>query len=428
MAIDPEMSEGTVNFSRRRSRRLSLLLFAAYASLVAVFQGVQNILIPTAVQRLSPDTKVSTLALLTTLSAVTTIIAFLTGGLLSDRTRSRFGRRTPWLVGMAVAVVVLMLAVGSATSVTALVILMPILWFAANFYQTVVTTILPDRVPVQDRGFASAAIALGVPVGIFVGVNVAAAAPTPFTGYVLLTVPIVVFTVALVLLDREPSSLPMVRSVAGNDAQTTPAGGYLSAFASRDFTLTFVSRFLLFLSFFTANGYLFYVLQDYVGLTSLPGQSAAQAISTVLSITTIAWLTVTPLTGLLADRVGHTAGVVGWTSIAIGAVLIVPAFTNAWSGMLVLGVGLGLTFGVYFAIDLKLASLVLPSSETAGRDIGLMGIAGSGPTVMAPALAAAIIEWAGFPALFIVSAVLAIAGGLAAFPIRVRSPARKARP
>ena len=65
--------------------------------------------------------------------------------------------------------------------------------------------------------------------------------------------------------------------------------------------------------------------------------------------------------------------------------------------------------------------MVLPSAETAGRDIGLLGIAGSGPTVLAPALAALIIDRGGFTALFGVGTFLAIAGGLAAFPIKVRS-------
>ena len=79
----------------------------------------------------------------------------------------------------------------------------------------------------------------------------------------------------------------------------------------------------------------------------------------------------------------------------------------------------GLTFGIYFAIDLKLASLVLPSAETAGRDIGLMGVAASGPTVLAPVLAAAIIEYGGFAALFATGGVLALIGGLSAFRVKL---------
>ena len=278
--------------------------------------------------------------------------------------------------------------------------------------------ILPDRVATEHRGFVSGAIAFGVPTGIFVGVNIAARAPTPWVGYASLAGLFALSTLALAVLEREPSSLPdggIVRSPTA-----APTRSWLRTFADRDFTLALVSRSLLFLAYFTVASYLLYVMQDYVGTANLPGGSAAEAVSIVLSLVTIAWLVVTPLTAIIADPIGHT-GVVGVVSILIGVVILVPTISNSWTAMLVFGCGTGLTFGIYFAIDLKLISMVLPSAENAGRDIGLLGIAGSGPTVLAPALAAAIIDRGSFPALFGVGAVLAIAGGLAAFPISVRS-------
>lgn len=402
-----------------RSRRLPILLFASFASLIALFQGIQNILLPAVVQQLAPETKVSTLAVLATLSAVTTLIAFLAGGTLSDRTRSRFGKRTPWLAGSSIMTVVLMLVLGSASSIWQLMIVMPLLWFSANFYQTVVTAIMPDRIPDDQRGFASAAIALGVPIGIVVGVNVAAFAPTTFIGYAILTVPHALSTIALVTLSREPSSLDEAR--ADTAADPIARSSFFSAFASTDFTLTFVSRFVLFLSYFTVSSYTFYILQDYIGTSNLPGGNVAGAISITLTVITVAWLVITPLTGIISDRIGHTPTIVGYTSIAIGAVLLIPAASNTWIAMLLYAVGLGLTFGIYFAVDLKLASLVLPSAGTAGRDIGLMGIASSGPTVLAPALAAGIIEYGSFPALFVAGGALALIGGLAAFWVKLPS-------
>uniref|UniRef100_UPI0035CB9A15 MFS transporter n=1 Tax=uncultured Sphingomonas sp. TaxID=158754 RepID=UPI0035CB9A15 len=401
----------------RPSRLLPILLFAAFASLIALFQGIQNILIPAVVQQLAPGSKVSTLAILSTLSAVTTVAALLAGGALSDRTRSRFGKRTPWLVLSSIVTIVLMLLLGAASSVVQLMVVMPLMWFSANFYQTVVVAIMPDRIPDEQRGFASAAIALGVPVGIFVGVNVAAFAPTTFIGYAILAVPHALATLALVVFGREPSSLHDAAREAG--ASPIVRTGFFSAFASADFTLTFISRFVLFLSYFTVSGYTFYVLQDYVGVANLPGGNVAGSISIILSIVTVAWLVVAPLTGILSDRIGHTPTIVGYTSVAIGAVLAIPALSHTWIAMILYAIGLGLTFGIYFAVDLKLASLVLPSAEAAGRDIGLMGVAASGPTVLAPAIAAAIIQYGSFPGLFAAGAVLALLGGIAAFRVKL---------
>lgn len=411
-------SAGDPPVSLRRSRLLPVLLFFSFASLIALFQGIQNILLPAVVQQLATDAKVSTLAILATLSAITTVIALLAGGAISDRTRSRFGKRTPWLVVSCVLTIGLMLLLGSASSIWQLMVVMPLLWFSANFHQTIVTAILPDRIPDDQRGFASAAIALGVPIGIVVGVNVAAFAPTTFIGYAILTIPHALATIALVTLSREPSSL----RGAGSETAVRPIAGtsFFSAFASRDFTLTFVSRFVLFLAYFTVSSYTFYILQDYVGTASLPGGNVAGAISITMTVITVAWLVVTPLTGIISDRIGHTPTIVGYTSIAIGAVLLIPAVSNTWLAMILYAVGLGLTFGIYFAVDLKLASLVLPSAETAGRDIGLMGVASSGPTVLAPALAAAVIQYGNYPALFAAGGALALAGGLAAFGVKLR--------
>ena len=151
----------------RRVRRLAILLFLAYASLITIFQGIQNILLPPVVERLAPDAKVGTLALLATLASVTTVVALFVGGAISDRTRSRWGRRTPSLVLSCLASVALLPLMGLASSVVQLLILMPLLWFTLNYYQSVLLAALPDRIPKHELGFASAAIGLGAPVGIF---------------------------------------------------------------------------------------------------------------------------------------------------------------------------------------------------------------------------------------------------------------------
>lgn len=311
-----------------------------------------------------------------------------------------------------------MLAVGAAVSTVSLMVLMPLLWFSCNYYQGVLLAILPDRIPEQEQGFASSAIGVGVPVGLFVGVNLAAWAQNTMLGYALLTIPLAVSTAALIFVEPERVSTYNDHREAGSDAGViTP---YFSAFADRDFRLAFAARFLLFLAYYTISGYLFYIVQDYVGVSHLPSRNAGMAVSSVMSLLTVGWLVITPLTALISDRAGDTARIVAWTSVAIGAVMLVPAFSNSWTAMLVFGAGLGLTFGVYFAIDIKLSAMVLTSKEDAGRDMGFLVLAGSGPTVLAPAIAAGIITHGSFPALFVFGGLTALAGGGAAYFIQTR--------
>lgn len=395
--------------------RLRVTLFLVTTSLIGVFQGISNILLPRVVEQLDPAGKVRDLAMLTTLAAILTVFGLVAGGSISDRTRSRWGRRTPTMVVTLLLGICLMIALGLAQSIGAMMVLMPLVWLALNSFQAALFAMLPDRVPLADRGKASAAIAMGTPVGLFLGVNLAATLPSTFLGYVALAGMLLLGTASVILFSPEAPALDPYEPKAKGDG----ARAMFSAFRSRNFTLTFVSRALLFVSFFSVTGYLFYLLQDYVGVANLPGHDAGQGVSRLYSLITIAWLIVTPITGYLADRVSHTPIIVGVTSILIGVAITAPSLSPSWTAMLVFAIGSGAAFGIYFAIDLKLMSLVLPDPETAGRDLGLLGIATAGPQIITPAIAAGLIAVGGYQTLFAVGALLAMAGGVAALFIRL---------
>ena len=82
------------------NRVLTLLLPMAL-TLYANFNGVQLILAPLQVEAIDPAGKIQNLAWLTMICAVTGVAGLTSGGAASDATRSRWGRRSPWLAGMA---------------------------------------------------------------------------------------------------------------------------------------------------------------------------------------------------------------------------------------------------------------------------------------------------------------------------------------
>jgi len=151
--------------------RLLALVLPATTAMYGLFQGIQQILLPAQVEHIDAAAKVGNLALLTTLAAIASMIALPTGGAVSDRTRSRFGRRTPWIVIMSAVSALLMVVMGLSTNLGVLALAYMLLWFVANFYQGAISAILPDRVPVERRGVASAVIGLGTPLGILYAVN-----------------------------------------------------------------------------------------------------------------------------------------------------------------------------------------------------------------------------------------------------------------
>ena len=137
----------------RVSRILALLTPTALA-LYANFQGVQQILAPMQVEAIDPAGKVGNIAILTMICSVTGVLGLSSGGGVSDATRSRWGRRTPWLIAMAAASAALAIGMAFQVSLTGVAFFYGALWFTLNFFQGALLATVPDRVPEHRRSLA----------------------------------------------------------------------------------------------------------------------------------------------------------------------------------------------------------------------------------------------------------------------------------
>jgi MFS family permease len=398
--------------------RLLAMLFPATTAMYALFNGISAIVLPAQVERIDPASKVGNLALLTVLMAVASMIAIPTGGAIADRTRTRFGRRAPWLAMSAVASAVLAVLMGFSSSLATLAVVATALWFTANFFQGALTAIMPDRVPVGRRGVASSVIGGATPVGVILAVNYASHAGQ-VASYTVFGVALVVTTALLLLGARERSARDLPRARRERTGLAAAVRTFFQAFASRDFRLAFFSRFGLFASYFTVSGYAFYTFQDYIGTDQLPGHDAAVAVSTSLTVTIVTWVLVAFVAGWLADRLNRRKVFVGISALGVAVSMVIPVVFPTWTGMLVYSACIGASIGTYFAVDLAVMSLVLPEKESEGRDFGILQVATGMPQLLAPVVAGALITWlGGYPALFAFGAVCAIVSGLLMFRIR----------
>ncbi|MFI6998197.1 MFS transporter [Nocardia sp. NPDC050175] len=399
--------------------RLLTMVFPATTAMYALFNGVSSVVLPAQVEAMDPASKVGNLALVTTIAAIASMIAIPTGGSVSDRTRSRFGRRAPWIALSAIVSGVLAGCMGLASNLVGLLVAAFALWFALNFYQGAITAMLPDRVPVERRGLASAVIGLGTPVGIVVGVNLASRV-SQFAAYAVFGVAVVATTTVFLLGAREPSSLEMASVSKQRRSLSEALRYFLAAFGHRDFRLAFFSRFGLFAAYFTVNGYLYYILQDYIGTANIPGGDAAAAVSTLLTVTIIAWIVVASIVGSLADRFDRRKLFVGISALGLAASMTIPVISPTWTGMLIFSGSIGAAIGTYVAIDLAVMSLVLPHADSAGRDLGILQVATGLPQLLSAAVASAIITWlGGYVTLYAFGAVCAVVSGI--LMLRIRS-------
>jgi MFS family permease len=84
-------------------RRLMITIFPADVAMFALWGAIPGILLPLQIEELDPANKAANLALVATVGAFAAMLAQPLAGALSDRTRSRFGPRGPWIVGSAFA-------------------------------------------------------------------------------------------------------------------------------------------------------------------------------------------------------------------------------------------------------------------------------------------------------------------------------------
>jgi MFS family permease len=385
------------------------LLGVGYCTLFA-FYGGYGLLVQSKVAEIEPANKALALAVVAGISALCITVANPLGGLLSDRTRSRLGSRVPWMAGGAMAGMASALLLAPSSSIPIVAGTTCLAFATTNVYHGALAAIVPDRIPRSQRGRASAAIGLATVLGWVLGTQVVAR---------MGEVP------ALVLLGLGPVLATVLFSLFLGGSPEPRAARYRSprrlsdlfeAFGDRDFALVFTGRALLTLSYYLILVYLLYILQDYVDRPQ--GTSGVEAVAMVVTISGGCALFATLLGGFLADRT-HRYRLLALVGGGVGAVaLLIPLLSNSWSTFAIFAAVQGVAIGVYYAADTALATLVLPSSGSAGRDLGILNIAASAPPVVAPLVAALIVSVAGYGSLFAVASVGALIGATAILGVR----------
>ena len=395
-------------------RRLLVWILPANLIICIIWGSVPSVLLPLQIASIDPVNRVGTLAIITTVGALIAMIAQPLVGVVSDRTRSRYGRRARWMIVGALVGGLGMVGVGLANSVVQIGIAYIIVQIGYNFVQGPVTAILPDRVPQSLRGTFSALAGIGVMFGALGGQAVGAALSSNIpVAYLVLAGALLVVMVLFVVFNPDRSSLERV-------VPRFQFGDFLRSFwvnpvAHPDFFWAFVGRLFLYTGYFSVVGYQLYILQDYIGL----GDSAVAALPLFGLVGLVGILIATGISGPLSDRIGRRKVFVFGSSIVIGVAMLIPLFAPTFTGWLIFQAVVGLGFGMFQAVDQALITEVLPSSDHYGKDLGVVNIAATLPQTFAPAVGGAVVLlFHGYGALFPVGAVLAVLGAVAVWLIK----------
>jgi MFS family permease len=387
----------------------SVFLFATYAALT-------GILLPAQVALLDEDNKIANLAIVSTVSFIFTLFAQPIVGAFSDRTRSRLGRRAPWmLIGAAVAMIFL-LGLGGMQNVLWITVFWVIIQVSLNALQGPMSAIVPDRFPRSRRGMASAMVGVGTMIGAALG-TVAAAQfiHTIGIGYAVFGAGVLIVTILFVIINRDSSSVGGV--VEPWSWKAFFAGFWISPKKSPDFAWAFAARFFFILGYFVIAAYNLYILTDYI---KMPLEEAATSAGLLAMAGVVPTLISIVLAGWWSDKIGRRKVFIYAATIIMVIGLAMPLLMPNFTGMLLMGIINGFGFGLYMACDTALMTEVLPGDgAAAGKDLGILNVATNIPQAMSPAVAGIIISaLGGYPALFVFGMIAVIIAAVVLIPIK----------
>lgn len=398
-----------------RQTRLLTWLFLLNTAILTMYSAFIVILVPDQISRIDEANKVANLAIVMTASSIATIIIHPLIGALSDRTRSRMGRRAPWIIigGATGALFTAMLA--GAADIWMLCLYWVLMMLAVNSVATVASAIVPDRFPRERLGVASAVVALGIFVGMGLGVALAGfAANSIGVGYSAFGIAFFIVCILFVLFNREPSSRDLPREPFA--WHTFFASFWVSPRRFPDFWWAFAGRFFLILAYQSVQSYLLYILRDYIGLSD----AASTAMSTpITAVMLVGALLTTFFVGRLSDRTGRRKIFVIIASLIMGGSLLIPLMAPSLGGMFALASVFGIGYGIYMSVDTALMNEVLPTTDQAAKDLGILNIATALPQAFTPALVGVLILiTGGYTAVFVAGVIFAVLGALTVLPIR----------
>lgn len=399
----PDVAAVPVNRPHMRSWQqatLSLYWFASSAHWTAILIT----LLPLQAEQIGgSEFKGRTLGTILLLGALVSMLCAPLFGAWSDRIRTRWGRRIPFLVIGTIGDVIGLLALAYISRIPSALLpyIVAFVWIELfnNLATAPYSALIPDVVPIEQRGAASGWLGLMSMIGSFVGGITGLLLPYigGITGaYILLAVLMMFGMLGTVLTVKEPVP-PTIQPFRWQ----TFLRGLIEPFRSRDFMWVFLTRFLIVLGTYTVQEFIQFYMKDVVagGADGYPYTffgtvlaHDAPAATSFFVITLLAGAILSSLAaGWLSDRHGRKLMV--YISGALQALVVaVFIFTGSFELTVIMGIVFGLGYGAYQAVDWALASDVLPSEDDYAKDMGVWHVAFTLPQVLATPIAGRLLD------------------------------------
>lgn len=337
-------------------------------------------------------------------------------GAVSDRVRSRAGRRRPFMVAGTLINVVALAGLahfpfvgatgGGGGGFPVAFALYVGAYLVANLGNQVAAApyagLMPDRVPPAERGIASGWIGLMTTLGSGVGIALAGgivnyAAPRDefrhqcYLAYGLIAATLIGALAVTCLGVRETPALAPPKPLRWRELTR----GLFGPFRSSDFLWVVVSRLFVTMGFFTVLNFLQFYMADAVRTFTAFGRTLATTAEGAVSYALVVMLAAATVSAIVggrwSDRIGRKLLVYasggGMAAVALGVILF-----PSYPALLAIAALFGISYGAYQSVDWALATDVLPRLDDAAKDMGLWHVALTLPQLVATPLAGLLLD------------------------------------
>lgn len=357
------------------------------------------------IEGVNPD---ALIGIVNAFTAVASLIANLMFGNFSDRSRSRFGRRTPWILFGAVLGGVTLFLTGTTHNAVLLTIFYCACMFGLNCMIAPMVAILSDRVPSGIRGTMSAFYGAGATIGSPIGTMLGALfIKNLIPGFAVAGVLMFLGGVVSMLIMPKEESADFLPKDEGSLKDVLVSFRPPAFHGTHDFYKAFVGRFCMLVSYQMIAVYQLYIIQNYIGQSV---DESAVTVSVVSMIMMVMSLVGSFISGPVSDIIGRRKVPVVVASVLFAIGIAMPWVFPSSMGMYLFAGIAGLGYAVYSAVDQALLVDVLPNKEEAGKDLGILNMATTLGQMCGPIVMSALVVNLGYNFAFPTSIALAIIG------------------
>lgn len=367
--------------------------------------------------RLDPDGKYLGVAAVASIGGVVQTLVTPLAGRLSDRTRARSGMRKPWLLWGSLLALLGTVGVALTPSIAIVIVSVIIAQAGSSIVLMAQHALLAEQVPKERRGLVNGFIGVAQLLSLPATAMVVALAPNlTWVWFVGPGLAGTVFSLLLLVAFRDRVLTERPAPLHWGDVLRS---FWINPRTAPDFAWAWAGRFLMFLGLAPLATFWLYYLTDHVRLSA---KDAVVVLGQAGLLTTVITAVAGVAAGWISDRTGRRKPLVYLCAAiyvaCVVVLLVVPTVGGFWISY---GLLLGLASGAFGAVVVALQIDVLPTFEDAGKDLGLVTLSGSLPTIIGPLLATLLLSIGQAPnyaATIVFAIVVLIVAALCFVPIR----------